>query len=160
MTLSVEEIRDIICKKYCPDFEFAYFDTYPWTPLKKKIKDCKLALITTGGIHIKTDKPFDIKNKLGDYTYREIPGDVTLDQLIASHPHYDTKRTTKDLNCIFPIDRMRELVNEGILGSLSAKHYSFMGYTPIWQPLVNEYAPQVAVKLKQEGVDIALITYG
>ena len=160
MPLSVNRVREIIRKDYCPDFEYAYFDDYPWTPLKKRVSESRLALLTTGGVHLKTDKPFDVKNKLGDHSYRIIPNEIEIKDLMFSHPHFDTKKTMKDINCLFPLERMKEYLKEKKLGSLSPLHISFMGYTPIWEPLVKETIPEVTKLLKQHGVDLAFITYG
>jgi len=45
----------------------------PWTPLHQPLSACTVALVTTAGVHLKDDAPFDIGDKEGDPTYRVIP---------------------------------------------------------------------------------------
>jgi len=74
-----------------------------------------------------------------------------------SHERYDHKFIESDLNCVFPVDRMREYVQEGKLGSLSDEHYSFMGHIYVTGPLL-ENAGKVGRRLRELGVDTAFLT--
>jgi D-proline reductase (dithiol) PrdB len=125
---------------------------YPYKPLH----ECRLALITTGGVHLPEDARFDIDDPSGDYSYREIPreaGDLTW-----SHAYYATNRGDTDLDSVFPLWTMRELVAEGVVGELGPRHFSFMGGIHEPAPLVRETAPEVAQKLADDGVDVVLLT--
>ena len=159
MTNFAEIERDFIRKRVYPDFEWVV-NSAPSkiNPLKKSIRECNIALVTTAGVHRKSDKPFDITNPLGDHTYRVIPSEASLDSLMLSHVGYNTKKISQDINCVFPLERMRELENEGILGALNGRHFSFMGYTPITQPLLHETAPEVATQLREDAVDLVLLS--
>ncbi len=156
MLKSLEDTKKIIQKKYA-EFEYTVCSDTPITPLKKPLSECKLALLTTGGLHLKTETPFDTKHKEGDCSYRIIPNDVTHDQIMVTHESYDHKFINNDLNCVFPIDRMREYVSKGIIGSLSEEHYSFMGHIYVTGPLL-ENAAKAGKRLKELGVDIAFLT--
>ena len=156
MIKSLTLTKGIIRKKY-PPFEYAIFNDTPVTPLSKPLNECKLALLTTGGLHLKTDTPFDTKHLEGDCSYRMIPGDVSHDDIMVTHESYDHKFINADLNCVFPVDRMREYADEGKIGSLSEEHYSFMGHIYITGPLI-ENSKQVGKRLKELGVDIAFLT--
>lgn len=146
-----------IQKKF-PEFQFATFSTSPWTPLTKDIRECKAVLITTGGLHLRTDIPFDTGYLKGDCSYRELPKTITADNIMVTHESYDHRYINKDLNCVFPIDRFRELERDHVIGSLAPTHYSFMGHIYVTEPLVNETAPEVAEKLLAEEVDFAFLT--
>ena len=76
---------------------------------------------------------------------------------MVTHESYDHKFINADLNCVFPIDRMREYVSESKIGSLSEEHYSFMGHIYVTDPLI-ENAKMVGKRLKALGVDIAFLT--
>ena len=156
MIKSLTLTREIVRKKY-PLFEYTIFSDTPVTPLLKPLHDCKLALLTTGGLHLKTDPPFNTRHKEGDCSYRMLPGDMEHKDILVSHGSYDHKFINEDINCVFPIDRMREYVKKGTIKSLSEEHYSFMGHIYVTDKLL-ENARKVGKRLKKLGVDIALLT--
>jgi D-proline reductase (dithiol) PrdB len=156
MSKVLEETKNTIKKKY-PPFEYTVFNDTPVSALSKPLKECKLALITTGGLHLKSDRPFDTKFIEGDCSYRMLPRDVKHEGIMITHESYNHKFINADLNCVFPIDRMREYVQEGIIKSLSEEHYSFMGHIYVTGPLL-ENSRKVGIRLKDLGVDIAFLT--
>ena len=156
MIKSLALTREIVRKKY-PSFEYTIFSDTPITPLSKPLNECKLALLTTGGLHLRTASPFDTKHKEGDCSYRMLPGDMEHKDILVSHESYDHQFINEDINCVFPIDRMREYVKKGTIKSLSEEHYSFMGHIYVTDKLL-ENAGKVGKRLKELGVDIALLT--
>ncbi len=134
----------------------------PWTELTKKISQCRVSIVTTGGVHLKDQTPFDMSDQDGDPSYREIPADTPKESMVITHDYYDHKDADKDINIIFPVDRLREFVKEGVIGSLSNTHYGFMGHIDAGhiETLVKKTAPETAARMKGEGVDIALLTPG
>ena len=151
------KITTALIKRTRPDFEFRVFNDSPVTPLTKPLQECRLALITTGGIHLKSDIPFYMKEPGGDCSYRIIPDNARGDDLKVSHKWYNHKFITADLNCVFPIDRMREYVKKGEIGALSEKHFSFMGHIFNTAALINN-AKKVGNQLGKLNVDIAFLT--
>ncbi len=156
MIKSLLVTKKIIQKKY-PSYEYTVFNDTPVTPLSKPLHECKLALVTSGGLHVKTDPPFDTKHKEGDCSFRVLPGDMEHKDIMVSHESYDHKFINEDINCVFPVDRMREYVREGRIKSLSEAHYSFMGHIYVTGPLIENSAI-VGKRLKELGVDIAFLT--
>ena len=156
MINSLNITRSLI-KRNRPDFDFVTFLDSPFTSLSKPLRMCKAALVTTGGLHMKTDRPFDLNLKNGDCSYRMIPGDFDRRELVISHKWYNHKFINADLNCVFPIDRMKEYVRHGVIHSLSEEHYSFMGHIYVTGPLL-ENSRKVGARLKEIGVDIAFLT--
>ena len=71
---------------------------------------------------------------------------------------FDHTGIYRDLNVTFPIDRLRELADQGIIGSLADNYYSFMGALRDPSRLLAETGPEVGRRLLAEGVDIALLT--
>ena len=118
----------------------------------------RVALITTGGIHLKNQAPFTPKD--GDHSFRLIPRNTPHSELTITHGHYDETDVRADVNCLLPMDRLEELVTEGYVASAAANHISFMGYIPDVGPLVKETAPEAARILLEDGVDIAVLTPG
>jgi len=128
-----------------------------WTPLTKPLSECKIAFITAGGIHQKNQKPF---NTAGDYTYREIPSSIATSELMVTHGGFDNSDINKDVNAMFPLDRLHELVEEGYIGSLATTMFGFMGGGGNVEKFKQETGPEIARRLKAEGVDIVVCTGG
>ncbi|SHJ70882.1 D-proline reductase (dithiol), PrdB protein [Paramaledivibacter caminithermalis DSM 15212] len=128
-----------------------------WTPVTKPLNEMVVALVTAAGVHLKTDKRF---NLAGDTSFRVIPGDTPSDQLMVSHGGYDNADVNKDINCMFPIDRMRELAEEGVIKGLAPVNFGFMGGGGDVKVFTEETGPQIAKQLKEEGVDAVLLTAG
>ena len=127
----------------------------PWASRRRPLNSCRLALVTTGGVHLPVDKRFDIDDPSGDCSYREIPAGAT--DLTWTHAYYRPDRGT-DLDTVFPLMTLRELEREGIVGNLNYRHFSFMGAIHDPGPLVRETAPEVAGKLAEDGVEAVLLT--
>ncbi len=149
----LDKTRGIIRKTY-PSFEYTVFNDAPVTTLTKPLSACRMALLSTGGLHLKSEVPFDTGVPEGDCSYRMLPADVVHDDIMVTHESYDHKFINADLNCVFPIDRMRKYVQEGRLGSLSEEHYSFMGHIYETGPLL-ENARRAGERLRSIGVDVA-----
>ncbi|MEE8399582.1 MAG: glycine/sarcosine/betaine reductase selenoprotein B family protein [Desulfobacterales bacterium] len=132
----------------------------PWSRLGKDISQCRLALITTGGVHLKTQVPFDMNDRAGDPSFREIPAASALSDLTITHNYYDHTDADKDINIVLPIDRVEVLRDKGEIGSVNFRHFSFMGHIkpPHRDMLVQETAPRVAENLIADGVDVAILT--
>lgn len=132
----------------------------PFASVRKPLAKARIALVTTAGVHLRTQPPFDMENPDGDPTYREIPNTVDSTQLTITHKYYDHTDADADLNVVFPLAHFRDLVTKGVIGSLAPRHFGFMGH--IDQALItllNERtAPEVAAKLRADGVDFAFLT--
>ncbi len=131
-------------------------DAAPFTVPAKPLPACRLALVTTAGLHRRADRPFGP----GDQTYRVIPADTPALDIVQSHTSlgFDRVPIMRDLNISFPIDRLRELVARGELGGLAPTHYSFMGAQRELGRVERETGPEVGRRLRDEGVDLAFIT--
>ncbi len=134
----------------------------PWTPAARPLYACNVALVTTAGIHRTDQKPFDMTDPDGDPTYREIDKDTPRQELKITHDYYDHADADRDLNIVFPLERLEEFASEGIIGGVAQIHYSFMGHItgPHLFTLMNVSAPDVAARLKGAGVGIVLLTPG
>ena len=126
----------------------------PWVN-GKPLKQRRVALITSAGLHRADDQPFTDKTAA---EYRVIPGSVKADQLVMSHlsSNFDRTGFQQDINVVFPIDRLHELAAEHVIGSVADYHYAFNGSTP--SPQVEPRARQLAGLLKKDGVDAILLT--
>ena len=129
----------------------------PWAPPPSSLTDRTVALVTTAGVHLDAAPPFDIESRLGDVTFRRIPGDVDPRRLRISHGHYAAADAERDVNVVFPIDRLRELAAEGRVGGVAPVHYGF-GWIQDPARLVTETAPVVARELLAARVGAVVLT--
>jgi D-proline reductase (dithiol) PrdB len=131
----------------------------PWTALKKPLKDSRLALVSSAGFIKPEQEPFDESIRGGDYSFREIPSDTDVSTLMDTHRSdlYDHSGLRQDPNLAFPLDRFRERVKSGRIGSLNQRHLSLMGSITAPGRLVKKTAPVAVRKLVEDGVDIALL---
>jgi D-proline reductase (dithiol) PrdB len=127
----------------------------PFVPPEKPLERCRVALVTTGGVHLAGDVRFDIDDPAGDCSYREIP--ALADDLTWTHAYYRPDEGS-DLEAVFPLGTFRELAREAMIGALNPRHFSFMGAIHDPGPLVRQTAPEVAGKLLDDGVDVAFLT--
>ena len=131
-----------------------------WSPLSKPLSECIVGLMTTGGVHLKSDTPFDVANPHGDWTFREVPTSVDTSELTITHTHYNHVDADRDVNCMFPIDRLRELCDTGVVGGIAPYAYNIMGFNPDPVHLMEETAPELAKRYKADGVDLLFMTCG
>ncbi len=117
-----------------------------------------IAIVTTAGIHRRGDEMF---SGMGDQSFRVI--DASERDLLSSHmsPNFDLSGFAADLNVVYPIDRLRELQAEGVVGALSPVNLSFMGaqgWSPTMETIVLDTGPAAAQRLLSAGVDTVLLT--
>jgi D-proline reductase (dithiol) PrdB len=132
-------------------------DSAPFVRPRQPLTKARLALVTTAGIHRRGDRPFTG----GDQSFRVIPEDTPARDIILSHASIGFDRTAiqRDLNVVFPMDRVRELVRRGEIGSLASTYYSFMGaQRPPYDRLLNETGPEVAQRLLADNVEVVFLT--
>ncbi len=136
------------------------FDDSPWNPLNKPIKDCNVSLITTGGVHLRTQKAFNMDEPNGDHTYREIAADTDVSRLKITHNYYEHKDADEDINVVFPIEPLRNLAGSGEIGAVNKRHFSFMGHLQNSEidKLLQKSAPEVAAMLKEDRVDAVVLS--
>jgi D-proline reductase (dithiol) PrdB len=134
----------------------------PWTPVKKKLADSTIAVVTTAGIHHKRQKPFDMNDPDGDPTFRILdPVSIGSDYTIT-HDYYDHRNADRDINIVFPIDRLEEMKAAGFIGGISKRHFSFMGHItgPHILDLIENRAPRIVEMLREDRADAVLLTPG
>ena len=104
------------------------------------------------------DEPFR-KVRGGDYSYRVIPDDVGLATLALGQTStaFDRGPVESDRNVALPLERLRELVRRGEVGSSAPRHLSFNGSISAPGRLVRDGAPEAATLLRDDGVQGALL---
>ncbi len=145
--------------KVLPDFAWTTCaePTEP-APLRKPLGECTVALVVTAGAYLPASQPrFDVRNPLGDDSFRVIPGDAAPSEVALAHPGYDTRRARADLDTVFPYQLLNRLRAEGLIAGVARRHVSLMGYIPSTERLVSDRAPSIASLLRDDGIDLALL---
>ncbi|HSG39234.1 MAG TPA: glycine/sarcosine/betaine reductase selenoprotein B family protein [Thermoanaerobaculia bacterium] len=134
-------------------------DPVPWTPLRKPLAESRLALVSSAGFLLPGQERFEVNLAGGDGSFREIPSDVDVSTLRDAHrsDSFDHTGMDSDPNLAFPIDPARELAAAGRIGEVNHRHLSFMGSITAPGRLVRHHAPEAARRLREDGVDIALL---
>jgi len=151
-----------LSKRFVDDYNPWESEGVPWTPVTKPLAECRLALVTTAGVHHRDQEPFDMNDPDGDPTFRELDGERPETQWMITHDYYDHKDADKDLNIVFPLARLKEFQEDGLIGEIARYHYSFMGHIDGGHlpRLIEESGPEVARRLKDAAVDVVLLTPG
>ncbi len=140
-------------------YSFRRVNPIPFAPLRRPISESRVALVTSAGLQLPDDEPFE-KVKGGDFSFRIIPGDARVDALLCSHPSsaWDRDGVIRDANLALPLDRLREMEAAGEIGSVAPRHLSFQGSITAPGRLVAKTAPEGATLLQNDEVDLVLLT--
>lgn len=128
-----------------------------WAEVKKPLSEMVIALVTAAGVHLKSQERFNLS---GDTSYRVIGGSENTEDMMVSHGGYDNSDVNKDINSMFPIDRLRELKEEGYIKEVAMSHIGFMGGGGDVDAFKQRTGPEIADILKKENVDGVVITGG
>ena len=126
----------------------------PWTPLTKPLASCRVALASSGGVYVEGQHPFHFKD---DASLRVVPADTSTSDLRVAHFGYPTDDAEQDPNCVFPLDRMRELADDGTIGELSPRALTFMGGIYSQRRVMEDLVPPIVALLQEDDVDLFYI---
>ncbi|MDT7690491.1 MAG: hypothetical protein QOJ70_630 [Acidobacteriota bacterium] len=133
----------------------------PFTPFDGELSKATVAIVTSGGVHLKEQEPFNIADDLGDLTFRIIPEDADSSELMVTHHHYNHTDADRDINVVFPLDVLRDLKEEGFIRELARKHVGYMGYTMQLKAMYEGTAPEIANEIDRGSrADVVLLTGG
>ncbi|NJD68319.1 MAG: hypothetical protein C3F12_08425 [Candidatus Methylomirabilota bacterium] len=149
-----------LSERWAKRHRFMETEGIPWASLKKPVRESVIALVTTAGVHLKTQPPFDMDDPNGDPSFRVISADIKPQELTITHKYYDHSAADQDLNVVLPVDRLKELKAEGIIGGIAPFVYGFMGHIdgPHVKTLVQQTAPEVARRLRRDGAEAVVLT--
>lgn len=140
--------RDAVLAVPCPDFGTTPFVSGP--PLARR----KIAILSSAALIRRGDQPF----AFGSAECRFVPASTPTDDILVSHVsiNFDRAGFQRDLNVVYPIDRLRELAAEGVIGGVADTHYTVMGST---DPAgMAGSANAIAARLRAENVDSVVLS--
>lgn len=149
-------------EKYAEREESVKVEGIPWTPFEKGLSRSRLALVTTAGVHLRDQTPFNMTDPDGDPTFRALPSDTPPEKYTITHDYYDHTDADRDINVVFPVFILRELARRGFIREVAPVNYGFMGHIVKRhvKTLMEKTAPEVAGLLKKDAVDAVLLTPG
>jgi D-proline reductase (dithiol) PrdB len=140
--------RDVVVNLPCPTFETTPFVSGP--PLAQR----RVAIVSSAALIRRGDKPFPF----GSGECRFVAADTPPGDLLISHVsiNFDRSGWQRDINVVFPIDRLRDLAAAGEIGGVADTHYTVMGSTD--PAAMSEAVEQIAGQLRQERIDSVLLS--
>ncbi len=126
--------------------------------LKKPLSEALLSFVSTAGVQPRGTMPFDTVHPIGDYTFRRVPSDSKPTDLEIHQLKYPTRGAMRDLNVIFPVERLQELAAENIIGGLTGNCFSFIGYNMDPEMLEYKLAEDIADAVEAEKPDGVLMS--
>lgn len=131
----------------------------PWAPLSRPLRECRVAIVSSAGLTLPGQPPFDHNVKGGDPSFRVLPADVDVRALRDGHRSwaFDHAGIQADANLGLPLDRCHELAALGRIGQVAPRHLSCMGSLTSTARLVGETAPAAVQTLVDDAVDVVLL---
>jgi len=114
----------------------------------------RVAIVSSAALYRRGEAPF----LPGTGEFRALPADTPPGDILMSHVsiNFDRSGWQRDINTAYPIDRLRELAEERVIGSVAATHYSVMGSTD--PQAMAASAEAMAAQMRAEGVGAAVLS--
>lgn len=132
-------------------------DFVPLARATKPLSQTRLTFVSSAGIQPKGTMLFDVVHPVGDFTFRRVPSIAKVSDLEIHQIKYPTTGALRDLNVIFPIERLQELATEGLIGELTPNFFSFIGYQMDPDRFERTLAEDIADAVIADGAEAALL---
>ena len=143
-------MREHASKTPVPEFEDPAFAKPP------KLSAARVAIVTSAALHVAADDGFSPNS---DPKFSVLADGERELRLGHFSPNFDRGGFAADLNVVYPVDRLRELADRGVIGSVAAHHYAFAGNQDETVSGIRlDTGPQVARLLLEDGVNVVLLT--
>ena len=138
-------------------YPFPELDRPPWRRLTTPVTGVRLGVVTTAGLYRPgIDRPFPDTEE-GEPGFLTLPSDTALADLDVAHSHIPRDLVRADPNVVLPLEPLRALVREGIVGSLAPRIPTLVGYQTRAHEVARETAPAIAAVLAEDQVGLALV---
>lgn len=152
-------IKKIKGEEFETEYPMPNFDRVEPNPAVKDLSKAKIALVTSGGI-VPKGNPDHIESssasKYGEYNLTDF-NNLTSETHETAHGGYDPVYANLDADRVLPVDVMRDLVKEGVIGELHDKFYTTVGNGTAVAS-AKAFAKEFSEKLVSEGVDAVILT--
>lgn len=146
---------DYIRQGYEKPYQWAHFDKVPFTPLAKPLSQCRVGLLGTSEVAVRFD-PATEQNPISEEDFRgvyPIPASTPTEKLYSRTLSFDRNAThLDDVNAFYPIDRLREAVADGRIGSMPSRILgAYNNYSQ--RKVLTQEAPKALAICREEGLD-------
>lgn len=140
--------RDAVVNVACPQFDTTPFVAGP------KLAERRVAIVSSAALIRRGDAPFPF----GSGEVRFLPATLPPDEILTSHVsiNFDRSGFQRDINTVYPLERLRELAADGVIGGVADTHYTVMGSSD--PAAMEESADQISGQLRQECIDAVLLS--
>ena len=169
-------MRALIATQPVPQFRETAFTKPP------PLKDARVAIVTTAALHREGSPPWipeamqiaaeRVRKNVGahrsgttykipfeDAHFEAIPHEARDLKLGHISMNFDRSGFAADMNVLYPVDRLKELAEWGVIGSVANYHYAFLGAQPETLSQIRlDTGPACAKKLLEDGVNVVLLT--
>ncbi|MEM7018257.1 MAG: glycine/sarcosine/betaine reductase selenoprotein B family protein [Pseudomonadota bacterium] len=147
--MSDQDIKTLVGGMPCPTFDEPAFNT------PKPLSECRVAVVTSAALHHPEDDGFESQ----DTSFRVLDANRRDVQLGHWSPNFDRSGFASDINVVWPIDRLQELAERGMIGSVASQHLAFAGNQDETMTSIRmDSGPAAAKLLLNDNVDIAILT--
>lgn len=155
---------DMMLKKlkgeaFATEYPMPDFDNVAPNPAVKDISKAKIALVTSGGIVPKGNPDHIESSSASKYGKYDIADYAKLTEATheTAHGGYDPVYANADPNRVLPVDVLRDMEKEGIIGELHRYFYTTVGNgTSVANS--KAFAAKFAQELVADGVDAVILT--
>jgi D-proline reductase (dithiol) PrdB len=137
-----------------PPMPVAHLGAPVMTPLPVPLARARVMLLNSAGVHLRDDPAFQPVN---DLSFRRIPADTAPARLRPSHPTPMRRPGLRDVNVVFPYQRLAELAAEGVIGGVTDIHLSMLGAIKQLRALASDTAPAIVAEAREHGADVLFI---
>lgn len=152
-------IKKIKGEEFVTEYPMPVFDRVEPSPALKDLANAKIALVTSGGI-VPKGNPDRIESssasKYGEYSLAGFE-DLTEDSHETAHGGYDPVYANLDADRVLPVDVLRDMVKEGLIGELHELYYATVGNGTAVAS-AKAYANEIGNKLKEAQVNAVILT--
>ncbi len=143
--------RDV--KALTDEIDTPVFETTAFTR-PPPLSEATVAVVTTSSLHHPDQEDF----APADTGYRILDG--SRRDFVNGHwsPNFDSVGFAYDMNTVFPLDRLDELAEQGVIGRVAEHHLAYAGNQFDLSAVRMDSGPAGGRWLKEQGVDVVLLT--
>ena len=106
-----------------PPYKWTVNESAPLTALDKALQSCRVTMLTSGGVSHCSMPGFDADAR-NDHRLDAVGGEADSKDFEINDSYYNHDDANQDINCVFPIDRLRELQTDGLIGEVAPRSWS------------------------------------
>ncbi len=150
----VDALNDYYGAMGNPPYRWTINETAPLHRLDKPLSECVVSLLTSGGVSQCSMPAFD-PDARNDHRLDAIDRGVDAADFQIHDSYYDHRDADRDINCILPLERLREMADSGEIGKVADRLWSgFMGRIYNRTKVLEETGPAFADALQEDEVDL------